>query len=223
MFRVSLLAAALLAGTFGGSPAGAGEVLSAAPRSPDASARYLFYMHGGYPEKKGGNADYRYNAILSTLADKGFVVIGEVRGQTRPGQYAKAIAGQVRGLLNAGVPVANITVAGHSKGGFMTLLSSIEIGNPSMKFAVMAACGLPGTSFNRTYAKFTKRAAKRMQGRFLVAWAEDDDVAGACDKAMNRAGVRFENKVLPAGRGHRLFYTPEAVWIDVLVGFAAGG
>lgn len=40
---------------------------------------------------------------------------------------------------------------------------------------------------------------------------------------MRRAGVRYENKVLPTGQGgHRLFYNPEPIWIDLLSAYAGG-
>ncbi len=222
MIRFISILFVLIALAISGRPATAGDVMSAPPASPDPAARYLFYMHGGYPERRGGGADYKYDSILETLADKGFVVIGELRGQTNPRQYGAGIADQVQSLLDAGVPTANITVAGHSKGGLMSMVAASALGNPDVKFGVMAACGQEGSRFNRSYKKFVKRSAARIKGRFLVAWAEDDDVAGNCDKALNKAGVPYENKVLPAGRGHQLFYTPEPVWIDLLSAYAAG-
>ena len=217
-----ILAAVLVCGIVVAVPGVlAGDVVSEAPDMPDPDARYLFYMHGGYPEKRGGNADYEYDNNLRALADKGFVVIGELRGPTNPRDYGARVAGQVSRLLEAGVPASQITVSGHSKGGFMTLVAAANLQNPEIKFGVMAACGRKGTRFHKTYRKFTKRAAANMRGRFLVAWAEDDDVAGDCDKALDAAGVTYENKILPAG-GHRLFYRPDPTWIDLLAGFAGG-
>lgn len=177
--RVSLYIYTVFLGLVLAAPAApAGEVTSDVPVAPDATAKYLFYMHGGYPEQRGGNADYRYAAILDALAAKGFVVIGELRGRTRPRDYAQKVAGQVQKLLSSGVPAANVTVAGHSKGGFMTMAVAAELGNPDLKFGVMAACGKPGTDFERGYRRFVKGGAPNMKGRFLVAWAGDDDVAG---------------------------------------------
>ena len=52
------------------------------PSNPDPKARYIFYMHGVYPEKHGGVGDYNYWGIVKALQAKGLVVIGEVRGHT---------------------------------------------------------------------------------------------------------------------------------------------
>jgi len=198
----------------------AGEVLDAPPSQPETSAKYLFYMHGRHVEKHGTNNGYSYPTILDALAKKGLVVIGEVRSDTNPGSYSKGIARQVRALLDAGVPAKNITVAGHSRGAFMSMLSASRIQNEAIKYGVLAGCGVKGSEFRRSYMRFTKRSAKRMRGRFLVAWDADDDVTRECDLAMEKAGVDFRNLVFQTGNGHQLFYTPESVWIDPLAEFA---
>jgi len=198
----------------------AGEVLDTPPAQPDSSAKYLFYMHGRHVERQGADGDYEYAGILDALAKKGLVVIGEVRSATDPRAYSKDIASQVRGLLEAGVPAKNITVAGHSKGGFMSMLSASQIQNEAIKYGILAGCGVEGSAFRRSYMKFSKRSAKRMRGHFLVAWDADDDVTRECDLAMGKAGVDFRNLVFETGSGHRLFYKPKPVWIDPLAEFA---
>jgi len=223
MFRFSILLALMLGIVMIAPTAKADEVLSDLPASPDASARYLFYMHGGYVEKRGGGADYHYADILDALAAKGLVVIGEERGQIgNPMNYVPKVVGQVTALLDGGVPAENITVAGHSKGGLISLVTASRLGNASIKFGIMAACGQEASKFGRPYNKFIKRGASRIKGRFLAAWAKDDDVAGNCDRALDKAGVPYENKILPAGKGHRLFYTPDPLWIDLLAAYAKG-
>jgi len=179
-------------------------------------------MHGGYVERRGGNEDYRFGAILEALAAKGFVVIGEERDPTSIGDYARRIADQVRYLLGAGVPVENITIGGHSKGGFIALVAATRIVKPDIKYAIMSACGLEGTRFRRPYSEFIRKNASKLKGHFLVAWAADDNVANDCDQALDKGGVPYENKVLPAGQGHKLFYAPAPVWIDLLAAFASG-
>jgi len=198
----------------------AGEVVATPPAQPEPSDKYLFYMHGRHVEKRGADGDYQYAAILEALADNGLIVIGEARSDTDPRAYAKDIARQVRELLDAGVPEKNITVAGHSKGGFMSMLSASQLQTEAIKYGILAGCGVDGSEFHRSYMKFTKRSAKRMRGRFLVAWNADDDVTRDCDLAMGKAGVPFRNLVFETGSGHRLFYTPDPVWIDPLAAFA---
>ncbi len=198
----------------------AGEVLKAPPSQPDPKAKYLFYMHGRYVEGKGANATYQYPAILDALADKGLIVIGEVRPTTSPGAYSQTIARQIKGLLGAGVPAKNITVAGHSKGGFISMLSASRVQNDAIKFGIFAGCGVEGTVFHRPYMQFYKRSANRMRGRFLVAWDADDKVGRDCDLVMEKAGVDFRNLVFKTGNGHQLFYKPKPVWIDPIAEFA---
>lgn len=201
----------------------AGEVFDAPPDQPDPSAKYLFYMHGRHVERHGADGDYEYSEILNVLAKKGLVVIGEVRSDTDPSDYSKRIAGQVGRLLDAGVPAKNITVAGHSKGAFMSMLIASRVQNEAVKYGILAGCGVKGSEFRRSYVKFSKHRAQRMRGRFLVAWDANDDVTRECDLAMGKAGVDFRNLVFETGRGHSLFYKPKSVWIDPLVEFALSG
>jgi hypothetical protein len=198
----------------------AGEKLDARPAQPDPSAKYLFYLHGRYVERHGDDGNYEYTGILNALAKKGLVVVGEVRSATDPGAYSKYIASQVEGLLNAGVPAENITVAGHSKGGFISMLSASRVQNEAIKYAILAGCGVEGSKFRRSYLKFSRRHAMHMRGHFLVAWDADDNVTRECDLAMGKAGVEFQNLIFETGSGHQLFYEPKPVWIDPLAEFA---
>lgn len=198
----------------------AGEVLEVAPAQPDPAAKYLFYMHGKYIEREGPDGDHKYAAVLEALAAKGLVVIGEVRSETDAAAYSQGITRQVRSLLDAGVPAANITVSGYSRGGFMTMLSAIQLQNDNIKFGVMAGCGKKGSAFWPPYAKFANSAARRMRGHFLVAWDAADRNAAECDLAMSNAGVDYRNLVFKTGAGHYLFFKPQSVWIDPLATFA---
>lgn len=196
------------------------EVLDAPPSQPNAAAKYLFYMHGRYVERKGASGDHQYTAVLDALAKKGLIVIGEVRPDTNPRAYSEKIAEQVNGLLGAGVPAKNITVAGFSRGGVITLLSAGRLRNKDIKYGVLAGCGTKGSEFRRSYIRFIKRRAKQMRGRFLVAWDEADEKTRECDLAMQKAGVEYRNLELRTGRGHRLFFKPDPVWLDPLASFA---
>ncbi|MEP4380231.1 MAG: hypothetical protein ABJ215_11125 [Alphaproteobacteria bacterium] len=198
----------------------AGEVLRKPPEQPDPTAKYLFYMRGRHVERAGAHGESNYPGALDALADKGLIVIGEVRLDTNPGQYARKIAAQVNGMLQAGVPARNITVSGFSRGGFMTLLTSSFVENDGIKYAVMAGCGAKGTEFRRSYEQFSKRRAKLMRGHFFVAWDRTDTSAGDCDLALNAADAVYRNQVYNAGAGHRLFYKPHPLWIDPLAAFA---
>lgn len=202
---------------------GAGNAADRAfPDSVDTSKRYLFYMHGNIVEKIGPHKQYQYYQILDRLERGGVVVVGEARGETRMSDYAATVADQVRRLVAAGVPPGNITVAGHSKGGLMSLMVASMIGEPEVRYGALAACGLPGDKFFKPYRMFIDGMAATMKGVFLVMWEESDTDAGACDDAMAVAGAAFRNTVLTVGEGHQLFYRPAESWITPLLDFANG-
>jgi hypothetical protein len=200
-------------------PAQAGEVLKKAPLRPDSTKFYLFYLHGAYVERHGTDDRYQYREILLALAEKGFSVIGEIRSPGGIGRYARELAAQVRHLLDNGVPSWHIGVAGHSRGGFIALVTAARLARRDIRFGILAACGLPGTPFRRAYDRFVDRDAANLQGRFLVMWDQEDRVAADCDKAFAAARPPFENKVLTGGEGHELFYKPDKHWIDPLAAF----
>ncbi|WNJ99691.1 hypothetical protein L2D14_17735 [Thalassospiraceae bacterium LMO-JJ14] len=194
------------------------------PDMIDPAKRYMFYLHGLYVERQGPYEAYHYYDILDELESRGFVVIGEARKHANAGRYAKGLAQQVQTLLSAGVPSYQITVAGHSKGGMITLLTSALLGEPGINYAVLAGCGKAGSEHRRGLKRFIKTDAEDVEGTFLIAWAEDDTVAGDCDDAMKVGKAVYRNKVLPAGHGgHKLFYAPDPLWLDELAGFAQGG
>ncbi|MGB5707197.1 MAG: hypothetical protein WBM41_10205 [Arenicellales bacterium] len=194
------------------------------PDTIDPSKHYMFYMHGNYVEKNGPHKKYKYYEILEALEAKGFAVIGEARGKTNMAEYAKMVTGQVKRLLKAGVPADNITVAGHSRGGFISMQVASNLMKGKIRFGALAACGLKGTGFFKQYKGLIEKRAAKMKGNFLVMWEQSDDVAGNCDKAMNKAGgVKYTNLELTVGGGHELFYEPKASWIDPLAAFAMGG
>jgi len=194
------------------------------PDNIDPAKRYMFYMHGIYVERQGPFEQYHYYDILDALENKGFVVIGEARSLTNPARYAKGIALQVQKLLDAGVPSYQITVAGHSKGGLITLYAASMLGETGINYAVFSGCGRAGTEYRRDLNKFMKLQPEPVEGNFLVAWAEDDQISADCDEALKGGKAVIRNLLLPAGHGgNKVFYTPEPMWIDPLTAFAAGG
>ena len=193
------------------------------PDKIDPAKRYMFYMHGTYVERQGPFEKYEYYEILEAIEKQGFVVIGEARSLTNVGRYAKTVALQVQQLLDGGVPSYQITVAGHSKGGMIALNVSAKMGQAGMNFAILAGCGLPGNDYLRGYNKFVENEAYEIDGKFLIAWASDDQFAGNCDEAMKKGKADFDNKILPAGLGgHKIFYSPNPVWMNELIAFAKG-
>jgi len=201
------------------------QIFTDAPATIDANARYLFHMHGLIVELQGPNAQgrygqYRYHWTVEALADHGFVVISEVRSRTQIQTYAATVARQVAKLRAGGVPADHITVTGISKGGEITVLTTAAIGDPEVRFVVLAGCGRLDV-FNVSGG--LEALGRRPQGRVLSIYDRSDREAGSCARYFPQApGLAFEEVVLDVGRGHALFYTPERVWVDRVVEWALG-
>lgn len=178
------------------------------PSSIDSSAKYLFFLHNYYVEKHGPDGDCKYYDILQAFADNGFTVVSEVRsGEIVPSTYAQKIVTQVNYLLDAGVIPENITVAGHSKGGVITLCVASQLENPKIGFIVMAGCEIK--PLEPDYPDFT-----RLKGNFLSVYALSDIIAGSCNEAFSKAIAGISNKEIKikSDKGHKLFFQPENIW-----------
>jgi hypothetical protein len=198
-----------------------GKVQKDVPSVIDPNARYLFYMHGFAIEQGGPRAtSYAYSEILKELARRGFVVIGEERSRVRNDVYAEKVAGQVRKLLAAGVPAQNITVAGHSKGGMITMLVMSSLANPDIAYVNFAGCGKKGSGFEG-YLQFAQNRASMARGRLLSAYDRTDQIAGSCKPALDKmTKAVVTERVLDIGGGHELFYSPKSEWVDILQAWA---
>ena len=183
------------------------------PSAIDASAKYLFFLHNYYVEKHGPDGDCKYYDLLNAFADSGFTVISEVRfGKIIPCAYAGKIVGQIRTLLDAGVPPENITVAGHSKGGVIALCVSSKLGNPKVNFVVMAGCEIK--PLLGAYPDY-----RTLQGRFLSIYASSASVASRCGSAFSQVseGISSTEIRLESEGGHRLFFKPERIWLNPVI------
>jgi hypothetical protein len=195
------------------------------PRNIDPSKYYVFYMHGTAVENDGPSKDNKFYDILDALEEKGMVTIGEVRSKINIMKYAKKVAKQVKGLINAGVPPKNITVSGHSRGAHITMRVAAVLKHPEVRFIPISGCGYKvGQQSLTNYTQFTKKLAHKAKGYFMNMWERDDKIAGNCDAAMKRAtGVVSISKKLTVGGGHQLFWKPKSSWIDPFVAFVKGG
>jgi hypothetical protein len=196
--------------------AAGGAVHADVPASIDPAARYLIYLHGRILEVQGRQATspdfgkYEYDAILKALADKGLVVISELRGPDTGPDYAKKVAAQVRKLVAGGVPANHITVAGFSKGGFLARATAMELADPAVNFVIMAACGAraddpgkPGT----------------LKGRILSLYDQSDEMAGPCARFF-APGMKTKEVRLTTGLRHGLFFRPRPEWVDLIANWA---
>ena len=150
-------------------------------------------------------------------------MISEVRDAgTTPREYAGRVAGQLKRLLAADVQLQRTTVAGHSKGGAITLITAALLQNPDIKFVDMAGCGNDGL-FARSFRRLIKTFGSRITRRLMSVYDADDRITGSQDHKITgscaaikhpRETVKVSEKVLSTGRGHQRFYQPAAVWMD---------
>lgn len=221
--RLLLLECALLVVVFFSSsvPASAGAVFRDVPSAVDQKGKYLFYMHGLAIERGGRRArSYNYSGILKELANRDFIVIGEERSPVSNNVYAEKVAGQVKKLLTAGVPAKNITVAGHSKGGMISMLVMSILAEPDIAYVNFAGCGREGSGFSG-FLRFAEQGAPAARGRLLSAYDRNDQIAGSCKQALEKmTNATVRERMIDNGGGHELFYSPEAGWLDILQAWA---
>jgi hypothetical protein len=201
--------------------AGAKTVLQDLPAEIDPQARYLFYLHGQIVEDKGVRPEhpqfgvYEYEAIRDTLSSRGLTVISEARqAGTDVWKYAEKTTGQIEKLLAAGVPARHITVAGHSKGGAITMLTSSLLNNDRVNFVLMACCG----------DWVVDNPHLDLKGHILSIYEASDEWTGSCRRAFEKATQPLvaEEIEIQTGLGHGAFYRPMPEWVNPLVAWAEG-
>ncbi|MFH0782677.1 MAG: hypothetical protein V2B20_12110 [Pseudomonadota bacterium] len=183
------------------------------PSVIDPSANYLFFLHNYYVETKGADGDCKYYDILKAFADKGFIVISEIRPKDAPVvEYANKNMENIQKLLDAGVPPENITVAGHSKGAVIAVQVASLLEKPQVNYVIMAGCGIKG--LEKAYPDFSK-----LKGNMLSVYATSDKVAGSCSTAFSEAKQGFSMKeiALENEAGHQLFFKPTEVWFGPVI------
>ena len=194
----------------------AGSVVSGVPAEPDASEKYIFYLHGSAEENEGSTS--KYETAVEAIAESSATVISAVRGETDPDAYAKKINSQLSQLIDKAVPAKNITISGFSKGSIIALSSAVVINNPEVNYVLLAGCS---EFLNKKYSVDPTKAA----GRILSIYDSGDDKFGSCNSMIKSSNkIKFEEIELDSGKGHKLFRIPKdkfiKQWRDPLVNWA---
>lgn len=187
------------------------EILTSPPEKPDASKRYLIYLHGGIVEGSDGRPEspvhgpYLYRDILERFEKDGFAVISEIRPRGYPvDDYAKRVAGWIADLKNAGVPGKNIGVVGASQGGIMTVVVSTLVDDPEVRYVIVAGM----------FRDLTNGPNLRLHGRVFAIHDKADTHHFAPEKYFKQSPALAASKALvtDSGRGHGLVYRPVDEW-----------
>jgi len=188
------------------------------PSSIDPTKYYMFYLHGkivedqGIPAVSSDYGVYEYEAILDKLASHGFTVISEQRAKnTNSGKYAERVVGQIKKLLNAGVPAKNIAIVGASKGATIAILVSYFLNNEEVNFVLLGSC------HPNVVAEF-KQEGVSLSGNILSIYDfADDEYSGYCEElyqfSEGKGLAHHEEIVLHIGTGHGILYQPLDEWI----------
>jgi hypothetical protein len=195
--------------------------LPGAPVQGQASPRYVIYVHGRIVEDQGRRptdpafGTYEYDAILDSLRRADFVVLSDQRPpRANSDTFAARVAGQVDSLLRLGVSPGAITVVGFSKGGWIAILASARLQNPSISFVFMGACG--PWAFERPDLHVT--------GRLLSLYETSDSLGVSCAPMFAQSGPGSSTReiALSLGLGHGTFFQPRPEWLVPVVAWARG-
>lgn len=179
------------------------------PVTIEKNLNYLFFFHNYYVEINGPDGDCRYYDLLRSFVDKGFVVVSQLRSpEMSPVNFANKAAVQIQAIINTGVPPANITVSGHSKGGVIALNVAALLQQPDIKYIILAGCGIKPLANAYPDPLLVK-------GTFLSLYANSDKIAGSCSHELSstRQDVSTTELVLDSPEGHRLFFQPNNIWL----------
>jgi hypothetical protein len=206
------------------APGVLGQTIGAfVPEKPDASQKFLFYLHGGIIQEQGINAisprfgAYEYMKILDTLRRHGFNVISEARPRgTDEVAYARKVSKQIDTLINRGVAPENIVVVGASQGAYIAIELARQLKNSRISYAILALCS--------AYAlDYFLQDPVELCGNFLSIY-ENSDSKGSCDKLLAEQYCKtgYKEIRLSMGNGHGFIYKPYREWVMPLVKWAGG-
>lgn len=191
--------------------------------------RHVIYLHGRIVQEEQTTrprhpeyGHYELEKILAALRGQGFEVIGEIR--PKPWSLrdsAEHVAGQVRQLLESGVPADRITIVGASMGASIALLASVRLGNPDLRFALIGAC------LSGNVRALRAEEGSPPSGRLLFIRESSDELSDPCPPLKEDPGALSpfvaRELVIATGLRHGFLYRPLPEWLDPVVERAGGG
>jgi pimeloyl-ACP methyl ester carboxylesterase len=200
---------------------------SAASRAGDAGGpRHLIYLHGRIVQERQSARPrherfgyYEVEKILDAFRGRGFVVSGEIRPRSASvSESAARVVGQVRRLLDSGVPAERITVVGASMGASIALLASTRLQNPDVRFGILGAC------LSENVRELLADEKKAPSGHLLAIRDSSDDVVGPCppwkDVPGSPSRLIVREIVINTGLSHGFLYRPLPEWVDPVAQWA---
>jgi pimeloyl-ACP methyl ester carboxylesterase len=199
--------------------AAAGESLSA---QAEPGARHVIYLHGRIIQQQQNPRPhspefgyYELEKILAAFRSRGFVVTGEIRPKAASvSDSANHVVEQVLAILKKGVPADHVSVVGGSMGASITMLASVRLQNPDMRFVMLGACPVEGARDLR------KEEGKGPVGHILSVREASDDMTNTCalwKEDPQQPQPRVREIVLRTGLKHGFFYRPLPEWLDPVV------
>jgi hypothetical protein len=189
-------------------------------------ARHLIYLHGRIVQEQQNARPrhprfgyYELEKILEAFRKRGLVVSGEIRPKSASvSDSADRVVGQIRGLLESGVPADHVTVAGASMGAAIALLASARLQNPDVRFCVLGAC------LSERVQELLADEGKGPSGHVLAIREASDDSSSPCppwkDSLDSKPRLLAREIVIRTGFGHGFLYKPLSEWVNPVVGWA---
>lgn len=188
-----------------------GQVFTSFPDKINPEYKYVIYAHGYIVE--GTNPKpvhpewgiYDFPADKQALVDYGVNVIAYHRpAKSNPRVFAKKQANDVQKLIDAGVPESNIYLAGFSRGGAITILTSNELKLNNINVIILAGCS--GFVMNNNDVQ--------VYGHVHSIFETSDQV-GSCQFLIDRSKkvTSFNEISISTGKSHGAFYRPIAEWV----------
>jgi pimeloyl-ACP methyl ester carboxylesterase len=193
----------------------------------EAGPRHLIYLHGRIVQDQQSARPkhpewgyYELDEILATLRERGFVVTGEIRPKNATlDQSAARVAGQVRKLRAAGVPLARITLLGGSMGAAIALRAALVMQEPDLRVAVLGAC------LSLTVPGLVEEYGRAPAGRLLTVRDTSDETSEPCpaweDDPARHPLLRAREVVIATGQSHGFLYRPLPEWVEPFLEWAA--